>query len=211
MKKLLPILLVLLPLAGFSQNASALLQKFSAKMQKAKTMSITFEYAYENKAEGTQQTQAGTLLLKDNMYRLDWDGTTIFFNGEARWTYLKAVNEVSISLPNPLEDGIFANPAALFSVDEKDYNTKLRSEKTVDGKTIVEVDLFPKDEQASFTNINLRMDKSTLHPVSIAYYDKSGDNIFISVKKFDTSVAPTPTDFTFDAKKHPNVEVVDMR
>ena len=180
-------------------------------MQKTKTVALTFEYVYESPADNASESDKGVLLVKDNMYRLERDGSTVYFNGELRWTYLKSANEVTITLPNPIEDGIFSNPAALFSFDEKDYKHKLRSEKTVDGKIVVEVDLFPKDEQASYTNINLRMDKSTLQPVSVVYFDKNGSNVRITVKKFDTSVKPTPADFTFEVKKHPNVEVVDMR
>ena len=204
--------LALLPSVAFAQDSNAsLLSKFSAQMQKAKNLSIAFEYVYENKAENLRQSDKGTLLLMGNMYKLDLDATAIFFNGETRWTYLKNANEVTISRPNPLEDGIFANPTALFALNEKDYNSKMRNEKVVDGKTILEVDLFPKDKLSMFTNINLRMNKSTLQPVSIACYDKSGGSVYISITAFDASVKPTPADFTFDVKKYPNVEVVDMR
>ena len=211
MKKNLLILAALLPLASFAQNANALLGNFSAQMQRAKNLSVAFEYTYESKAENVRMEEKGTLLLMNNMYRLDLDATTIYFNGEVRWTYLKAVNEVTISQPNFLTDGIFANPAALFTFDEKDYNSVMRSEKTVNGRAILEVDLFPKDSQASFTNVNLRMDKNTLQPVGIVYYDRNGSSTAITITKFDTSVKPTPAYFTFDIKKCPNVEVVDMR
>jgi len=211
MRKIILTLAALLPSMVFAQDANALLRKFSEQMQKAKNLSVAFEYVYESQAENIRQGEAGTLLLLDNMYKLDLDASTIYFNGEVRWTYFKAANEVTISLPNVLTDGIFANPTALFVFDEKEYNSKLRSEKMVDGKTVVEVDLFPKDEQASFTNINLRMDKSTLQPVGIVYYDKNGSSVAIAVTAFDTSAKLSPADFTFDVKKHPNVEVVDMR
>jgi outer membrane lipoprotein-sorting protein len=205
MKKMFFTLAVLLPAMTFAQDANALLSKFSERMQKTKNLSVAFEYTFAS------QSEKGTLLLMDKMYKLDLDASTIYFNGEVRWTYLKAANEVTISLPNFLTDGIFANPTALFVFNKEEYNSKLGSEKTVNGKTVVEVDLFPKDEQAPFTNINLRMDKSTLQPVSIAYYSKDGNNIAIAITAFNISVKPTPADFTFDTKKHPNVEVVDMR
>jgi len=211
MKKTLLTLAALLPALTFAQSTNALLGKFSEQMQKAKSLSIAFEYVYESRADNLRQSEAGTLLLKDNMYKLDLDATTIYCNGELRWTYLKAANEVTISRPSLLDDGLLANPAALLAIDEKDYSCKVRSEKVVNGKTIAEVDLFPKDKQATFTNINLRMDKSTLQPVGMAYYDKSGSSLTITVTKFDAAARPTPADFTFDPKKHPNVEVVDMR
>lgn len=211
MKRIFILLLALLPLVGFAQSAKSLLEKFSAQMQATKTAAITFEYVYESKADNAHQAEAGRLLLKDNMYRLERGDNTVYFNGKLRWSYLKSANEVTITLPNPLEDGMFANPAALFSFDEKDYKYKLKGEKSLNGKPVIEIDLFPKDEQAGYTNINLRMDKNTLHPASIMYFDRSGGSVYITVKKFDTSVTPTPADFTFDPKNHPQVEVVDMR
>ncbi len=212
MKKIFLTLITIIPALGFAQqDAKSILEKFSAQMQKAKNVAISFEYVYENSTDQAKEREKGELLVKDNMYRLDWDASTIYFNGEVRWTYIKSANEVTITLPNPIEDGIFANPSALFSINEKDYKYKMRGEKALDGKPIVEVDLFPKDNKADYTNINLRLDKATLQPLSIIYYDKSGGSVYIAVKRFDTSVKTTLTDFTFDIKKHPNVEVVDMR
>ncbi len=210
MKKAFLALAIILPALGFAQDAKSLLEKFSAQMQKTQTLSVSFEYVYTT-ADQTKESEQGVLLVKDNMYKMEWDGSTIYFNGELRWTYLKSANEVTISLPNPIEDGIFANPAALFSIDAKDYKYKLRPERTEGGKTIAEIDLFPKDAQATYTNINLRLDKKTLEPVSIIYFDKSGSSVFVAIKKFDTTVNPSAAEFTFDVKKHPNVEVVDMR
>ena len=204
-------LAVLLPAMTFAQSANALLSKFSAQMQKTKNLSVAFEYTYEHAADNVRQRESGTLLLMDKMYKLDLDASTIYFNGEVRWTYLKSINEVTIALPSFLTDGILANPAALFVFDEKEYSTKLRGEKTVNGKAVVEVDLFPNDEQAAFTSISLCVDKSTLQPAGIVYYGKDGGTVTIAVTAFDTTVTLTPADFTFDAAKHPNVEVVDLR
>ncbi|MDR2814011.1 MAG: outer membrane lipoprotein carrier protein LolA [Prevotellaceae bacterium] len=201
-----------IPAAGFAQQPKSALEKFAAQMQSLKTVAMDFEYGYENAAEKTGNRQQGRLLIMDKMYRLDWSESAIYFNGQLRWTYLKSVNEVTINTPNMLEDGIFSNPSMLFSFDQKDYRHKQRSDRTnAEGKVIVEIDLFPKDKKAAYTGINLQLDKATLLPVSITYYGKDGGNVAIKIKKIDLAVKPTPADFTFDAKEHPNVEVVDMR
>jgi outer membrane lipoprotein-sorting protein len=188
------------------------LEKFAAKMQSLKTVAMDFEYEYESATDKTNNRQQGQLLIMDKMYKLDWEASAIYCNGQLRWTYLKDANEVTINTPNMLEDGIFADPSMPFSFDEKDYRHKLRSERTNEkGKTIVEIDLFPKDSKADYTRIGLQLDKATLLPENITYYGKNGGNVAITIHKIDLAMKPTPADFTFDAKKHPGVEIIDMR
>ncbi|MDR1341861.1 MAG: outer membrane lipoprotein carrier protein LolA [Prevotellaceae bacterium] len=212
MKKLIVFAALLLPALLFAQNARDVVEKFMAQMKNLKTVSMDFEYRYENAAEKTDSRQQGRLLIMGKMYRLDWEASAIYCNGQLRWTYLKEVNEVTINTPNMLEDGIFADPSLLFSFDEKDYRHTLRSEQaSVEGKAVLWIDLFPKDKKADYTSISLQVEKSTLLPVSIAYYGKNSGNVTVKIQKIDAAVKPTPADFTFNAKNYPDVEVVDMR
>ncbi|MDR1415864.1 MAG: outer membrane lipoprotein carrier protein LolA [Prevotellaceae bacterium] len=211
-KKLIAFAAVLLPLLGIAQNTKTVLEKFMAQMKNLKTVAIDFEYRYENAAEKADNRQQGQLLIMDKMYKLDWETSAIYCNGQLRWTYLKDVNEVTINTPSMVEDGIFADPSMLFSFDEKDYQHKLRSERAnVEGKVVLEVDLFPKDKKTGYTSIRLQVEKATQLPVSIVYYGKNGSNVTVKIQKIDAAIKPTPADFTFDVKKRPDVEVVDMR
>jgi outer membrane lipoprotein-sorting protein len=213
MKKLLiSLITAAAPALGFAQQPKSVLEELAAQMQSLKTVAMDFEYRYENASGKIDSRQQGSLLIMDKMYRLDWEESAIYFNGQLRWTYLKSVDEVTINTPNLLEDGIFSDPSMLFSFDQKDYHAKQRSNRTsAEGKVIVEVDLFPKDKKAAYTGINLQLDKATMLPVSIAYYGKDGGNVTVKVKKIDRTVKPTAADFTFDVRQHPGVEVVDMR
>ncbi|MDR0711473.1 MAG: outer membrane lipoprotein carrier protein LolA [Prevotellaceae bacterium] len=212
MKKWIVAIAAALPALGLAQQTKNALEKFAAQMQGLKTVAMDFEYYYESAADNTSTRQQGQLLISDKMYRLDWGESVIYFNGQLRWTYLKSVNEVTINTPNALEDGIFSDPSMLFSFDPKDYRPKQHGDRTgADGKAIVEIDLFPKDSKADYIRINLQLDKATLLPESVAYYGKNGGNVAIKIQKIDRAVKPTPADFTFDVKKRPGVEVVDMR
>lgn len=204
--------IALLPVLGFAQNAGSTLEKFMAQMKSFKTVSIDFEYHYENATEKADSRQQGSLLLMDKMYRLEWEASAVYYNGQLRWTYFKDIGEVTINTPSIMEDGIFSDPSMLFSFEEKDYHHKLRGERTgANGKAVVEFDLSPKDKNAGYTRINLQLEKDTLLPVSIKYYGKNSGNVTIKIQKIDPAVKPAPADFIFDAKKHPDVEVIDMR
>lgn len=214
MKKLTIALIVatVAPAPGFAQPAGSTLEKFAEQMQSLKTVAIDFEYQHAHAAETAGMPQRGRLLIMDRMYRLDWGESTIYCNGQLRWTHLKSVDEVTVSTPSLLEDGVFSDPSMLFSFDPKDYRTRQRDDRTsAEGKVVVAIDLTPKDKKAAYTAINLQLDKVTLLPVSIIYHAKDGGSVTVKVKKVDRTVKPTAADFTFDPKKYPDVEVVDMR
>jgi len=205
------ILLLVASLMPAVLAAQSVLEKLAVQMQALKSASLDFEYTYENDRDNTRDVQRGSLLMAGSMYRLDRGQSVIYCNGTTRWTYLKDANEVTISQANVIEDGVFANPSLLFSFDDKDYVCKPRSDRREDGRTLLEVDLFPKDAKADYTNINLRLDKASLMPVRVAYYSKGGGSVTIRVDRVETAPKTAPSDFSFDAKKFPDVEVVDMR
>ncbi|MGL4908403.1 MAG: LolA family protein [Bacteroidales bacterium] len=210
MKKVFAIALFIMSLTGFAQE-SVLLQEFSKKMTAIKSASIDFDYAYENLAEKTSEQTQGKLLLMESMYQLHLGEIQLYFDGKVRYTYFSKVNEATISAPNPLEDGILANPTALFIIDQKEYLYKMRPDKTEGAITIAEFDLFPKDKKSDYTNINLKFDKQALLPRSIIIFQKDGTRIDLQIKKMDTSLKLTPQDFTFDPTQYPDIEVIDMR
>ena len=41
----------------------------------------------------------GTLKVRNSMFQLNSNGTTTWYDGRTQWTYQKASNEVSISVP----------------------------------------------------------------------------------------------------------------
>ncbi|MDR1225380.1 MAG: outer membrane lipoprotein carrier protein LolA [Prevotellaceae bacterium] len=215
MKKVLAISLLLISSATmFAQNMSTkkLVKTFSQQMQEYKALEVHFSYVLNNTAENIHDSQIGKALMSNGMYRLDIGSSVIYSNGATRWTYIKNANEVSISTPNPIEDGILGNPTALFIIDENDYKYKLLTEITAKDVTKVEVELTPKDAtKTPYKSIILGLNKATAAPISIKYFGTDGNNLNIAIAKFNANVKPSTNDFVFDITKYPGVEVVDMR
>jgi outer membrane lipoprotein-sorting protein len=202
----------LLPSFAFAQstNIKKLVKTFSQQMQEYKALEVHFSYVLNNAAENIHDSHSGKALMSNGMYRLDIGGNVIYSNGATRWTYIKSANEVTISTPNPIEDGILGNPTALFVIDENDYSYKLLTE--IAEKNIVEVELTPKDPaKTPYKSIILGLNKVAATPISVKYFGADGNNLNIIVSKFNPNVKPTAADFTFDVAKHSGVEVVDMR
>lgn len=194
------------------KSVKKLVEKFSSQMMNLKNLAANFEYRVVGENGALKETQKGEALFMDNMYKVDLGSSTIYSNGKERWVYLKEVNEVTVYTVNPIEDGLMANPNAIFAIDEKEYNYKKLGETTEGKITKVEVEFIPKETNAPYNYVKIVMDKTTAIPYKIEYSGKDGDNITITISKFDTSVKASVNDFTFNAAKYPaSLEVVDMR
>ena len=78
-------------------KAKVILDKLSAKTKGYSTITAEFEFRLLNKSEGIDDKQNGTIILKDDKYKLALSEQEIISNGTTVWTYLKDVKEVQIS------------------------------------------------------------------------------------------------------------------
>ena len=73
-----------------------------------------------------------------------------------------------------------------------------------------EVDLYPTDK-TSIVRIRLTIDKSTKQLKRFWQQNKSGETLTVTIDRYETNKAMVDDMFTFDASKHPDIEVVDLR
>ena len=62
-----------------------------------------------------------------------------------------------------------------------------------------------------FFKVLVDVDKATKNIVSSKVFEKNGDRYIYTVNSMKTNTDLPDDLFTFDSKKHPNVEVVDLR
>jgi len=199
---------------AFTQNAplgKEVVKKFSDKMQNLQSLSATFTFTLENLKEKITDSHDGKIVVKGNKYYLELMGMEIFFDGVEKWQFIKEANEVTVSKPEKVEGGFFDDPTKLFKSYEKNFKSKFIGEKNVRGKELYELELYPIDLDATYSILKLQFAKRTLEPELIKYQGKDGNNYIIKVKIFKSNIPVKDDKFTFDQKKHKNVEVVDMR
>jgi outer membrane lipoprotein-sorting protein len=73
------------------------------------------------------------------------------------------------------------------------------------------IDLVPEKKDAQFFKIRKNIIKKDKSIQSWTMFDKSGNKYRYSLTKFVPNVKVEDTFFTFDAKKYPGVEVIDLR
>jgi outer membrane lipoprotein-sorting protein len=130
-------------------------------------------------------------------------------DGKSQWTYLKKDKEVQLNNVDHSDEGF--NPAQLFTIYEKGYKYLYTGEQIIKGKTYQVIDLTPEDINKSFFKIRLMIDKAKKQIYSAQIFDNNGSRYNYTVKTMTPDPQAGAATFTYDAKSHPGVEVVDLR
>lgn len=189
-----------LALSVFAQKdkqAREVLDKTADALKQAEGVRATFG--------GTSQ---GTLLLKGERFYLSSGGIQSWFDGKTQWSYLEDSEEVNISNPTP-EELQTINPYSLLSIYKNGYNYKYAGVKSRNGKQGYEVILTPEKKQ-DIASITLFVSK-TYQPVYIKVEQSNKSVNEIMVNSYHTHQPLDNATFTFDKKKFPNAEVIDLR
>ncbi len=110
------------------------------------------------------------------------------------------------------ESANMITPQKLFTnFYDKDFLYKSNGESTVAGKTIQQIELTPIDKSKPFFKVLVSIDKRLKTITSTKVFEKNGNRYTYSVSSLKTNNAIPDALFVFDAKKYPNVELVDLR
>lgn len=188
--------------------ATKILKEVSEKTKSYESIQIGFTYRMENKAANISDSFDGTLLAKGDKYRLEIAGQTIISNGETLWTYLQEAREVQVNDARAGKGSI--TPTQLLDTYDKDFNSKLKEEITYKGHVVQIIELKPKTDQA-FEEAEITIDKQKKQIISLSIHDQSSSVYTYQVNSFKPNVDVCEDTFTFNSKKHPDVDVIDMR
>jgi outer membrane lipoprotein carrier protein len=197
-----------LTFAQSKKSSEEILKQVSEKTKSFSSILISFTYNMDNPSAKVHESETGTLLVKGDQYRLDIAGQKVISDGKTTWTYIAEANEVQINAVE--EDENVLTPTRLLTSYSEDYKSKLAGEITKGGRGQYIIELKPNADK-SFTTVELNIDKELYRITRIAIQDKSGNTFSYLVNKFEPDVAVNDTDFIFNQKDYPGVEVIDMR
>jgi outer membrane lipoprotein carrier protein len=195
-------------LAQTDAKAQAILQNVSKKINSLKSLKANF--ALHLTGGKVNETKKGTFAMKGQKYHVLINGQEIICDTKTMWTYTKDDNSVQVSAYDPNAQTI--SPAKLFTnFYDKEYRYKYMGEQKVQGKSCDVIEMTPIAKGKQFAKIDLDIDKTTSMVVSGNVYEKSGSKYQYDISGFAPNASLPDTYFTFDAKAHPGVEVVDLR
>ena len=210
--KILQALIILFSLAfqlyGQSeQQAVTILDKLSATVVAAPSVSMKFHLVNINQMEKTNDTIKGSVVMSKDQYRLELPNNITWFDGSASWNYLKAEKEVTITKPDKKDESFFSKPSAVFTLYKKGYKLRLVGEK--DNLSII--DLYPTDLKSDIVRIRLTIAITPLQLLTAEYKKKDGIVITLIVDEYNLKIKPDAMTFSFNANNYKGVEVIDMR
>jgi outer membrane lipoprotein carrier protein len=209
LKTIIASLFIFTALASFGQGkdpkAVALLEEVSKKAKSFKSIKVDLAYSMVNTKAKINEEKTVTLLVSGDKYRMAAAGQTVICDGKTIWTYIKESNEVQVNALENKDDAL--TPSKLLTSYNSNYKSKIIKS---DDPTAEAVELIPNTSK-NFTKAILGIDKAKKQIKSFTLYDKSGNTFTYKVKTYLTDTPVTDADFTFDAKKFPGVEIIDMR
>ncbi len=202
------------PLPAHAQEdpeAEKILAALSHKSKALQPFRVVFDITTVDLQNKTQNTAHGELLLDGRKYVLKNGSSEIYFNGKTLWNYLPDVGEVNVMNPDTGDHSFLAQPQQLFSDYGQRFKFHYVGEHEADGRKLWVIDLYPYDLNASYSRLRLQIDQETSLLYSARYFGKNGTHYLIVIRKIEPLKNATPSLFTFDPKKHPEVEVIDLR
>jgi len=213
MKKLLfALLLTFAGTISYSQydpKALEILEAMSKKYKSITAFEANLTSGMTNDSEGIKEEFKGKITVKGDMFRLLLDDQEIINNGTTVWTYLPSAKEVNIDNFDPGSDEV--NPTKIFDMYKKGFKYLYLADKTEGGVVCEEVDLVPEKKDAQYFKIKMMIVKKDKSIQSWTMFDKSGNRYKYTITKFVPNVKVDDAFFSFDPKKYPGVEVIDLR
>ena len=195
--------------AQYDPKALEVLEAMSKKYKAVPAFEANISYTLTNEVEKINEEFKGKMTVKGDKYRLVLPEQEVINDGKTLWTYLPEAKEVNIDNFDPTSDDL--NPSKIFDVYKKGFKYLHMGDATEAGVVCDVVDLVPEKKDAQYFKIRMNISKKDKSIQNFIMFDKSGNRYKYTISKFTPNAAITDSYFSFDAKKYPGVEVIDLR
>jgi outer membrane lipoprotein carrier protein len=213
MKKLVLVSLICLAFdqtfAQYDPKALEILEAMAKKYKAVPAFEAAFSYTLSNDVEKINEEFKGKMTVKGEKYKLALPEQEVVNNGTTIWTYLPDAKEVNIDNFDPNSDDL--NPSKFYDIYKKGFKYVYLEDKTEGGVVCEVVDLVPEKKDAQYYKVRMNIVKKDKSIQSWTMFDKSGNRYKYLITKFTPNFKVEDSFFTFDPKKYPGVEVIDLR
>ena len=203
-RKLIAGLVLLLAAQAVSaqNNAEAIIRMMVNQMKSHKNVEMT--YKYQVTSDGiTTDSQKGKAWLQGEAYKVEMVEQEIISDGKTIWTYLIDEEEVMIS---NADDGVDNTPLKLLTSLDESYAATLTN-MDAQGNATIEL----ANPKGQYKRITLKANASKLEIKSMDVYMEDDTKLMVTVDEMKFDQELDDKFFTFDTKKHPKVDIIDMR
>ncbi len=186
---------------GAASTGGALLQRCAAKIKSAPSLSVTYTVS----ADGN--TAEGLLVLQGEMFTISTPGMVSWYDGKSQWTYSDQIGEVNVISPTA-EEVQQINPFAIV----KSFSSSYSSEQVKSSSAgVTTLRLTAKNRKSDISSADVTINDKTLYPTRIVLTMSNRQKVTINIKNVKAGGKLPVSNFRFDAKRYPNVQVIDLR
>ncbi len=215
MKSILKLGILALSLIWFSavqaqskKQAEKLLESVINKIASYNNFEANLSYTMVNTEMNINEKKTGKIYVSGDKYRIEMSGQVIISDGKTLWTYLEDSQEVMVSNVEDNDESI--SPTKILTSYNKDYDARFDKEATYKNSNLKLIVLKPSKGK-NFEKMSVLVNKKKMTLENFSVYDKNGNVFTYHIIDLKPNVTLADDTFTFDPKKYPDVEVVDMR
>lgn len=184
-------------------NADMLIRLVVDQLKSHKNVEMVFTYQISPDGKNLGESEKGHAWLQGEAYKIEMANQQTISDGKTIWSYLIEDEEVMVSNAT---DGTDNTPLKLLTSLDESYVATLTG---IDAQGTASIELANPKGQYKRVTLKINTKKTELKSADIYMDDGSKVVITVEEMKFDQKL--DDKFFTFDTKKHPKVDVIDMR
>lgn len=194
-----------------AQTSDKILSDLSNKAKNYTTVYAEYSSQLIDKVNDVDVKQSGKVYVKGEKYYVELGDYTMISDGQSVWTYEKAVNDCYIDYLEDVADGSLS-PSKMFTIWEDGFKHEFKGETKEGAQILYWINLYPTNPtEKNYHTIQLYVDKAKMEVVKFIVKGREGSDIIYKLDKFAPNQTINDTQFKFDPKKFPGVNVIDNR
>jgi len=184
-------------------NAEALIRLLVNQVKSHNNVEMAFNYQISPDGKNLGDSEKGHAWLQGEAYKIEMADQQTISDGKTIWSYLIEDEEVMVSNAT---DGTDNTPLKLLTSLDESYVATLTS---IDAQGLASIELANPKGQYKRVTLKINTKKTELKSADI--YLEDGSKVVVNVEEMKFDQKLDDGFFTFDTKKHPKVDVIDMR
>ena len=192
-------------------RADRYLQAVSQQFDLKKSYVIDMDYIREDLMQETSAEGEGLIWMKGLKYKIQVDEYIVYYDEDKLYSQNTETEEVYVSEPDPDDPGYLqAVPIRIIKSYEQDFNYMYIGNTPILGKTLIEIQLYPKDRNGPYSMLHMFIQpvSQKLEVIQLKHKEGILYTMILSdireVKSLDDKI------FTFDPSQYPNTEIIEL-
>lgn len=184
-------------------NADMLIRLVVDQLKSHKNVEMVFTYQISPDGKNLGDSEKGHAWLQGEAYKIEMADQQTISDGKTIWSYLIEDEEVMVSNAT---DGTDNTPLKLLTSLDESYVATLTG---IDAQGLATIELA--NPKGQYKRVTLKINTKKVELKNADIYMEDGSKLVVNVEEMKFDQELDDKFFTFDTKKHPKVDVIDMR